>query len=380
MDNEKYVSPSIYSSFTKDDDSRDNKTKKSKKSKKGFFRLNSNKPILLKPKLDKKYVGKNKYAKIKIAKPNKNPVKSFAKNTNKVIFNNTHGIRNIFSFMHAKANNRKMIMIVPEANGKTISMHITNIFIFFIFAVLAVIIYFGTVSYRKFEDERLILSNLNKYNKDLSLDMKKYSSAVSKLEEKILSYKDYFIKLSSMLSYNNYENILLDDYSDGDNILTISKELPYINKSLKDIESFYYARSYYQDMIPFGWPVANGGRITSGYGERSSPFTMKKSFHAGIDIAGPHATPILVVADGEVIFSGWRGGYGWFIIVKHKNGYETAYGHNSKNLVQVGEHVNEGQTIAEMGKTGRVTGTHCHFEVRINNKIVNPSKYIGVRF
>lgn len=106
----------------------------------------------------------------------------------------------------------------------------------------------------------------------------------------------------------------------------------------------------------FIWPTGKG-EVTSGYGmRRGRP-------HDGIDIGVPSGTPVLSVADGEVLFAEYFSAYGKLILIKHKNGYFTAYAHNRKFLVSKGQKVKQGQTIAESGKTGRATGPHVHFEV-----------------
>ncbi len=115
------------------------------------------------------------------------------------------------------------------------------------------------------------------------------------------------------------------------------------------------------------WP-AGVRTITQYYGWR----------HTGLDIAGPVGTPIYAARAGTVIKSqdGWNGGYGNYIIIDHGGGISSLYGHNSQRYVELGEHVEQGETIAAMGSTGRSTGPHVHFEVRINNRHTNPLQYI----
>ena len=122
----------------------------------------------------------------------------------------------------------------------------------------------------------------------------------------------------------------------------------------------------------FRWPTS--GTITSRYGYRN--IFGGTSFHSGIDIANSKGTDIVAADGGEVIYAGWQSGYGYLIQIDHLNGYVTYYGHNSKLLVSVGDKVYKGQHIAEMGATGRVTGTHCHFEVRYNGERKNPLDYL----
>ncbi len=118
----------------------------------------------------------------------------------------------------------------------------------------------------------------------------------------------------------------------------------------------------------FIWPAR--GRLSSGFGWR------RLRHHDGIDIAAPYGAPITAARDGTVVFAGWYYAYGKTVIVSHGNGLQTIYGHASRVLVQRGDQVKKGELIAHVGSTGRSTGPHLHFEVRINGRAVNPMKYL----
>ena len=113
------------------------------------------------------------------------------------------------------------------------------------------------------------------------------------------------------------------------------------------------------------------GYLSSKYGRRWG------RNHNGIDIAGSHGSAIKASAAGTVTYAGWMSGYGYYVIINHGNGYETAYGHNSSLLVSKGQSVSQGQTIAKMGNTGRSTGTHLHFEIKKNGVFQNPLGYVS---
>ena len=129
------------------------------------------------------------------------------------------------------------------------------------------------------------------------------------------------------------------------------------------------------------WPLpANFRTISSGYGYRPRPFNRRLTeFHTGIDLPAPRGTNIYAAESGTVILSGWHGGYGRTVIIQHGDGITTLYGHNSENLVSVGDWVNRGQRIARVGSTGVSTGNHLHFEVRRNGSHVNPGPFLGIR-
>lgn len=131
-------------------------------------------------------------------------------------------------------------------------------------------------------------------------------------------------------------------------------------------------------MFPAGRPVERGW-ISSRYGYRKDPFTGKRTFHHGVDLAGKANSNVVAVASGIVTWTGERGGYGKLVEIRHADGYVTRYGHNSKILVSTGDLVTQGQPIALMGSSGRSTGPHVHFEIARNGKTVNPSRYLQIK-
>ncbi|WP_170372349.1 DUF5930 domain-containing protein [Ruegeria arenilitoris] len=130
------------------------------------------------------------------------------------------------------------------------------------------------------------------------------------------------------------------------------------------------------EKAPFATPVKSAFRFTSGYGYRRDPKTGGRRMHKGTDFAAPTGTDIFATADGVVAHAGWQSGYGRLIKIKHAFGVETLYAHNSKIRVKVGQRVSRGDHIADMGNSGRSTGTHLHYEVRVNGKPVNPMDFI----
>jgi murein DD-endopeptidase MepM/ murein hydrolase activator NlpD len=117
------------------------------------------------------------------------------------------------------------------------------------------------------------------------------------------------------------------------------------------------------------------GRVTSSYSlRRFHPVLKKYRRHTGIDYGSRTGNPIFATANGKVKFAGWAGGFGKLVTIVHPNGYVTYYGHCSKILVKPGKYVNQGEVIAKVGSTGKTTGPHVHYEIRINRKPVNPNK------
>lgn len=125
---------------------------------------------------------------------------------------------------------------------------------------------------------------------------------------------------------------------------------------------------------PSIWPAQ--GFLTSGFGNRRNPFTNAKSFHAGLDIANSAGTPVVAPARGTIIFSAWDGAYGNCIIVDHGNGITTRYAHLQRSVVSEKQSVQRGDVLGHVGSTGRSTGPHLHYEVRVNGVLVDPKRYI----
>lgn len=128
--------------------------------------------------------------------------------------------------------------------------------------------------------------------------------------------------------------------------------------------------------IPSGRPVEKLS-LTSNFGPRSDPFNGSSRMHKGIDIPGPVGTPIYATADGIVNRSGWASGYGNLVQISHGGGMETRYGHMSKLLVAENAYVRRGQLIGLMGSTGRSTGSHLHYEVRVEGAAINPIPFVA---
>ncbi len=122
------------------------------------------------------------------------------------------------------------------------------------------------------------------------------------------------------------------------------------------------------------WPVE--GQVTASFGERIDPFNGEGAFHSGVDISANVGSAVIAPADGSVTFADFLGGYGRAIMVDHGHGISTRYGHLSSFAVTAGQYVHRGDTIGYVGTSGRTTGPHLHYEVRINDVPVNPYKYL----
>jgi len=129
---------------------------------------------------------------------------------------------------------------------------------------------------------------------------------------------------------------------------------------------------------PSMWPVE--GRVASSFGEREDPINGEGAFHSGVDIDAPYGTPVRAAGDGEVTGADLGAGYGRAVVLNHGHDVLTLYGHLSAIAVIPGQHVTRGQVIGYVGQSGRATGPHLHYEVRLHNVPVNPHKYLRVTY
>lgn len=157
--------------------------------------------------------------------------------------------------------------------------------------------------------------------------------------------------------------------------LSNSPDEPRINAILQDLDTLnLYRIAAFK--VPLGVPLQSRFRLTSGFGERNDPINGSARMHEGQDLAGDYGTSIFATADGTVTYAGWEGGYGRLIKIRHIFGIETRYGHLSQIDVKVGQKISRGEKIGDMGNSGRSTGTHLHYEVRLSGKPVNPMTFI----
>lgn len=144
---------------------------------------------------------------------------------------------------------------------------------------------------------------------------------------------------------------------------------------LSKLHAYLIARSAVINATPSLLPIA--GWLSSSFGYRRNPYDGSYKLHAGVDIAAEPGTPVRAPADGMVIFSGYREGYGKVLVIDHGYGIRTLFGHNSAVFVGQGAKVKRGETISQVGNTGRSTGPHLHYEIRKNGVPVNPATFFA---
>ena len=177
----------------------------------------------------------------------------------------------------------------------------------------------------------------------------------------------YNVRLEAIFRANSITNA--GKIKSGDNIFIPGAEpLELGSKRLKRLEKAVIDTT-------FDKPVR--GRLTRGYGWRIHPIRKRREFHRGIDLGVYWGCKVKAAQDGKVVFAGWKGGYGHFVRIKHRFGYETRYGHLTSPLdVKKGDKVKRGQVIGRTGTTGTSTGSHLHFEIYRDGRSVNPLRYV----
>lgn len=167
----------------------------------------------------------------------------------------------------------------------------------------------------------------------------------------------------------------------ADSLATLQRQIDDLRRevdlrrvSQEELQGFLNDQRSLLGARPAGLPAK--GWVTSTFGVRRDPFDGQRRMHEGLDIAARTGTPVISTAAGIVREVGSEPGYGKFVVIDHGYGYSTIYGHNSRILVSVGQRVKRGDVIASSGNTGRSSGPHVHYEVRLNGVPVNPQKYL----
>lgn len=319
--------------------------------------------------------------------------------------------RKIKRWLHIKTikqSKRYNIVIIPERGGRAthINLHhkflkasiITTLSILFIILLGSFVFY---INYKAVKNESFFLEETNK---DITASEKEKNAYIKVLEdknkeneEKLSTYKTYQDTINEKMQelealedavQNKLDNSLffktqaLADADYSPLLLstplteTVSLETAIIKvdthlKSLQKLDvkltQILEEEKYMPSMLPAT------GTITSTFSTRINPFTRRNiESHKGVDIANSYGTPIYASAKGTVSYASYQSGYGYMVQINHGNGIETLYGHNSKLLVELGQEVEKGESIALMGSTGQSTGVHVHFEVHKDSVPINP--------
>lgn len=224
------------------------------------------------------------------------------------------------------------------------------------------------------------LYNLERHNRELKEENQEANSKADQLQSRLAAIDSTLSKVAEASGVRRTGDVSKDIGRGGPNVDTKVSNMEgmtaRLESELRYIKDVFDRNQIKLASTPSGWPVR--GYITDGFGRRRNPFGGGHENHAGLDIATNHGSAIDATADGRVIFAGMHGGYGNIVVIDHGYGITTRYGHMSQINVRTGQHVTRGKTIGAVGSTGRSTAPHCHYEVRLHDRPVNPLNYISI--
>jgi len=300
-----------------------------------------------------------------------------------------------------KGREKLTIMLIPHSEKKIFNFQISLFTISFFVVLLSVLVatFFITTSrYTLIRKEMEDLKN-SQHGNVTALNL--FQNEISDLDNEVLEYRNNIKDIIQLLGASQSENIfgiggpeteiknlseIIGLTSEGDyeselqTIKRINADIAASKRVLMNFKKFLEAREEIISNIPNNWPIIGGGFVTSPFGMRRSPFTGKWAMHQGVDVSWWPGAPIRATADGVVVFSGMKGGYGRTVQVQHEYGFQTLYGHLSRIVAYEGKRVAKGEIIGFLGRTGRATGFHLHYEVRIGTTAVDPMIFMTTEF
>jgi murein DD-endopeptidase MepM/ murein hydrolase activator NlpD len=280
------------------------------------------------------------------------------------------------------------IIFVPHARAKFRKLKVSHRLLFSLVSIVTSSLCLSTffsIQYFTSLSQTHELSKLRYENKELQTANEQFSKSVESLRGQLRTVEDRTRKLAIYAGISS-----LDDGAQGgvgglrpadlgnnpyrDDVDKMAFRSHRIESDLSVLEQKLVAQSQLLASTPSIAPVR--GILTDGFGGRSDPFTGERGTHNAVDISSAAGQAVRAPADGIVVKAEWANGYGNVIYLSHGYGYSTRYGHLSAYAVKPGQHVKRGDIIAYVGSTGRSTGPHLHYEVRLNNNPVNPLEYI----
>jgi len=280
------------------------------------------------------------------------------------------------------------IIFVPHARAKFRKLKVSHRFLFSIVSIVTSSLCLSTffsVQYFTALSQTHELTKLQRENKELQTANEQFSKSVESLRTQLHTVEDRTRKLAIIAGINT-----LDETSQGgvggirpadlgdnpyrDDLDKMSFRSQRLEKDLGVVQQKLVEQVEILSSTPSIAPVR--GILTDGFGGRQDPFTGEPGTHNAVDISSAVGQAVHAPADGIVVKREWANGYGNVVYISHGNGYSTRYGHLSGFAVQAGQHVKRGEIIGYVGSTGRSTGPHLHYEVRLNNNPVNPLEYI----
>ncbi len=283
---------------------------------------------------------------------------------------------------------RFSVIIFPEGDGKMSRFRFQSGIIKFLccgcFIVVGLLAFFSysyftdTVDRAELQRLRSVTSQQHQTIQRLAIDLdeiRQEMNSLAETEARVRQLADLDaapqgipVAIGGLPEVSSVDTI--DEIQRQINQLQIDIELR--RQSQEDVRNLLNDQVSLSRATPKGWPTK--GWLTSYFGMRKSPFTGRRVMHEGLDIAANIGTPVVATADGIVARTSYSSGYGKMVVIDHGYGYRTVFGHNSRILVKPGQHIKRGDVIAKVGNTGRSTGSHLHYELRLNGVPIDPRK------
>ncbi len=328
--------------------------------------------------------------------------KSRKSNNRRYFYHKKSRLRSICAgFIHkliAKSREPFTVMFIPHSEKKIFNFQIAHITFIMLIGIVLAIAVVGSLSYFKSnkmnkgitEDQKQILQKIS--------DLNQYIKITPKIRKEVDNFYDFTeqVLMSCSLKHSvNFKNMggpvpkgsvinpkaLQKNYNslrvtEIKELANLSNKLKLTQNKIQGISQFLKGHRKILATMPSIFPIFGGGYIVSSFGWRRDPFTYALSEHSGLDIINTPRTPIQATADGVIIHAENGGSRGLYVEIQHQFGLSTQYLHMDKLYVKRGDIVKRGKKIGELGNTGRSTGYHLHYEVRINGRPVNPAKYL----
>ena len=309
------------------------------------------------------------------------------------------GIGHGFSRLFHGCNRKLTIMIVPHSQNKVLNFQ-TNVFALISCAVIIAGVFFSFFWFNKTalsanaeiarlqtenKEARAGLDELRDENTNLLQAAKKFQGSFSEMlstlgmnqQTKKTSGQTQSGDLASMFDFQEYSGTTAAEAAD---VKMLASYLENAVQPIEEIGKMLQAQSTLFSDIPSVHPLKGGiGHISMPFGQNINPFTGQWYIHKGMDFSTYRAgDPIIATANGQVVTSAFDNGLGNYVIIKHKHGFYTRYGHMREVFVKKGQFIMQGDTIGLIGNTGKSTGPHLHYEVHIGSDVVDPAKYVNV--
>lgn len=269
-----------------------------------------------------------------------------------------------------------LIATTSTSKARRISIHHNVLYIAgALFAVILLVMIFGAIRLAQHEALNFRFLAVKAENEDLKKENDAYENSYAKLKGQISYIEDMSKELARQARMERVTEIDQQVGTGGpETVAGLDRAADQLERDVRQINDRMRSDLLRLASIPSGLPI--DGYVTDGFGIRNNPFSGEsREVHEGLDIAADFGTPVHSTADGLVIWAAPHGGYGNLVTVFHSNGITTRYGHLSKITVEPGQRVRRGEQVGHVGSTGRSTGPHVHYEIRVNDQSVDPLRY-----